>query len=106
MDGRIIAMMPLSGEIWTAPAGEPWPSDWVRCFVGGDVRIVPVTVDGAAGQLLVNRDPHFPGAKINRAASLVYIAEQHRRAGRPLTPQECEMITGPALLVTGAAQWP
>jgi hypothetical protein len=106
MTGRIIGMLPISGEVWVKYADEPPAADWVRAFVGGDVRIECVTIAGEPCQLVCNRDAFHLGACVNRQATAFWQQQQSIRADRPLKREEWEAINGPALVLTGPAQLP
>jgi hypothetical protein len=105
MDGRMIGMLPLSGEVWARDADGPPGLDWCRQFVGGSVQVVEVTMGQSRCQMLINEDGKGSGLPLNRAASLLWFAEQRRAAGYYVPSEELDVIVGPALLLIGAAQW-
>ena len=105
MAGRMVGMLPLSGEIWKKDADEPPARDWCQRFVGGNVELVTLGAFGGPCQMLINEDGKRHGMPFNRAASMLWIVEQRRRAGYYVPDEELDVIVGPALLLFGAAQW-
>lgn len=108
--GKMIGMLPISGEVWTGDAEMPPTLEWAQAFVGGGngpglVQVVHIHVDGEPAQMLINENAKIDGMPMNQPASSLWIAEQQRCAGRTLSVDEVDLICGPALVLTGAAMW-
>jgi len=111
MTGRMMGMLPISGETWEGDAAVPPTLEWAQAFVGAGadeaiVQVVNLLVDGQPAQMLINENAKILGMPLNDPASRLWIREQHRVAGRRLHMGELDYICGPALILIGAAMWP
>lgn len=105
MAGRMLGLLPLSGEVWARETEAPPSLDWCREFVGGSVQVVDLMMGETPCQLLINEDGKGIGMPLNRMATLLWFGEQRRVAGHYIPSEDLDVIVGPALLLFGDAQW-